>query len=61
MTTPALAWRKSSYSTQTSEDCVEVASLPAAAAVRDGKARERGPIAVSEAAWVALLDGVRRV
>lgn len=53
-----LAWRKSSYSgTQT--DCVEVAPLPGATAVRDSKRRDAGELRVAPRVWKALIEAVR--
>ncbi|WP_411091582.1 DUF397 domain-containing protein [Streptomyces sp. 049-1] len=51
MSTSELAWFKSSYSGSQGDDCVEVATCPAAVHVRDTKDR-RGPrLALSPAAW----------
>jgi hypothetical protein len=53
-------WRKSSYSGSSGGQCVEVArNLPAIVAVRDSKNRESGALAVTPAAWQALLAHVR--
>lgn len=55
------AWRKSSYSGDAqSSECVEVAPLEAVAGVRDTKARDRGHIEASPAAWCAFLTGLRK-
>lgn len=49
------AWRKSSYSTSTGSNCVEVAVLPDAIGVRDSKRPAAGRLAVSPPAWSAFL------
>lgn len=61
-TTTELTWRKSSYSSGSQGDCVEVAASPAAVHVRDSK-NTRGPqLALSPTAWgdfVASVSGPR--
>ncbi|WTW96279.1 DUF397 domain-containing protein [Streptomycetaceae bacterium NBC_01309] len=52
-------WRKSSYSSTANNDCVEVASLPQRAGVRDSKDRRRGHLSLSPYAWGHFLDSVR--
>jgi Domain of unknown function (DUF397) len=53
-------WRKSSYSGSSGGQCVEVAcNLPGVVAVRDSKNPERGTLAVTPAAWQALLASIR--
>ncbi|MEY9213970.1 DUF397 domain-containing protein [Thermobifida halotolerans] len=52
------AWRKSSYS-QAEANCVEVADLPAGAAVRDSKHPDAGHLAFPAAEWAGLLGAVR--
>jgi hypothetical protein len=53
-------WRKSSYSGSSGGQCVEVArNLPGIVAVRDSKDPENGALAVTPAAWRALLAGIR--
>lgn len=56
-----LKFRKSSYSQGRTENCVEVADLPAGegAAVRDTQNRELGMLAFPSAEWSALLETVR--
>lgn len=57
MTGDQRMWRKSSYSgTQT--NCVEVAAMPNATAIRDSKRRGGGELRVSRAAWKALVRAV---
>lgn len=52
------AWRKSSYSGG-GNNCVEVAHLPGAAAVRDSKNPEGGQLLFSADAWEAFLSGIK--
>lgn len=52
-----LDFRKSSYSDR--NNCVEVADLPAGAAVRDSQNPRQGHLEVPAAEWSALLAGVR--
>lgn len=54
-----LKFRKSSYSS-TAQECVEVADLPGAAAVRDTRYREAGHLLFPAAEWSALLESARR-
>ena len=53
------AWRKSSYSGG-GNNCVEVAHLPGAAAVRDSKDPEGGHLVFSAEAWETFLTGIKR-
>ncbi|WP_424642883.1 DUF397 domain-containing protein [Embleya sp. AB8] len=50
-----LAWRKSSYSGAQSE-CVEVAPIENATAIRDSKDPSVGTLAVNEISWAALTS-----
>lgn len=52
-------WRKSSYSTGGNQ-CVEVAHLGAAVAVRDSKNPDAGYLAFGAGEWRAFLDDARR-
>ena len=54
-----LRFRKSSYSGARTENCVEVADLPAGAAVRDSKHPDAGQLAFPAAEWAWLLGAVR--
>ncbi|WP_087101456.1 DUF397 domain-containing protein [Nocardiopsis sp. JB363] len=55
-----LIFRKSSYSQGRTENCVEVADLPSAAAVRDTQNREAGHLAFPSLEWSALLRASTR-
>ena len=44
MQTLSAPWRKSSYSTNGGQDCVEAASAPGEVLIRDTKDRGRGPV-----------------
>ncbi|MEV2277898.1 DUF397 domain-containing protein [Nocardiopsis sp. NPDC049922] len=54
MTQP-LTFRKSSYST-TAQECVEVADVPGASAVRDSTQPELGHLAFPSTEWTAFLE-----
>ncbi|MGR7003223.1 DUF397 domain-containing protein [Yinghuangia aomiensis] len=54
-----LAWRKSSYSDPQGGNCVEVANLPGIVFLRDSKLVAGPRLAVSPAAWQALVSSVR--
>lgn len=54
-----LKFRKSSYSAPRREDCVEVADLPAGAAVRDSKHPELGHLSFGASEWSAFLQATR--
>ncbi|MCX4584547.1 DUF397 domain-containing protein [Streptomyces sp. NBC_01481] len=54
-----LEWFKSSYSSEEGE-CVEVANGTRAIHVRDSKDTTRPALALSPAAWTALIETVRR-
>lgn len=51
------AWRKSSYSAQKT-DCIEVAPLPGATAVRDSTNPDGGELHVSHPVWRSFVRGV---
>lgn len=56
----ALSFRKSSYSGGATQDCVEVADLPAGgAAVRDSQHPDHGHFLLPSREWGALLSAVR--
>lgn len=54
----AASWRKSSYS-GSSSNCVEVALLPNAAAIRDSKNPGGGALVLDARMWAELLSAVR--
>ncbi|MEU3015867.1 DUF397 domain-containing protein [Nocardiopsis sp. NPDC007018] len=53
-----LTFRKSSYSS-TNRDCVEVADLPGASAVRDTQNRDAGHLTFASQEWAAMLSTAR--
>lgn len=55
MSTSGLAWFKSSYSSGSGDNCVEVAHTPRTVHVRDSKAQEGPELALSPAAWADFL------
>jgi hypothetical protein len=62
MNTPdlsAVRWRKSSHSGDTGGDCVEVAGLPGAVAVRDSKNPGGPALVLRHREFRTLLDQVK--
>ena len=55
MNTSELAWFKSSYSSASGDDCVEVASHPDAVHMRDSKDKEGPRLAFSPTAWGSFV------
>ncbi|MGN9759831.1 DUF397 domain-containing protein [Streptomyces sp. SD31] len=55
MSTPELAWFKSSYSGGDGDDCVEVATCPHTIHVRDSKAPQERQLALTTEAWAAFV------
>jgi hypothetical protein len=54
-------WRKSSYSSPTSNNCVEVATSPSGlVAVRDSKNPQAPALILTPAQWRSLLAATRR-
>ncbi|WP_030378396.1 MULTISPECIES: DUF397 domain-containing protein [unclassified Streptomyces] len=53
---PESAWVKSSYSTGSGGECVEVAATPATIHVRDSKDTTRAALAVEPTAWTAFVE-----
>ncbi|WP_325050733.1 DUF397 domain-containing protein [Actinomadura spongiicola] len=53
-------WRKSSYSGSTGGDCVEVASLGDANAVRDSKNPEGSVLTLDRDAWSAMISQIKQ-
>ena len=60
MSTSELTWFKSTYSSGSEGDCVEVAACPAAIHIRDSKDRQGPQLALSPAAWAGFLTYARR-
>ncbi|MDJ1136094.1 DUF397 domain-containing protein [Streptomyces iconiensis] len=57
--TPA-TWRKSSYSGNDNDDCVEVAhNTPALVPVRDSKAVEGPVLTFGPGAWASFIDHIK--
>ncbi|MGW0761928.1 DUF397 domain-containing protein [Streptomyces sp. NPDC002814] len=56
----AARWRKSSYSSDTGGECVEVAPLTPHVAVRDSKNPGAGTLTLSPEAYVAFVGHVGR-
>ena len=54
-----MMWRKSSYSSDQGDNCVEVATLPNGTAVRDSKDPADPILRFSADAWRAFLNGVK--
>ncbi|MDT0380454.1 DUF397 domain-containing protein [Streptomyces sp. DSM 42041] len=51
------AWRKSSYSSGSGDDCVEVSADAGGVRVRDSKVGVRGPqVAVKALAWASFVE-----
>ncbi|MFD5013907.1 DUF397 domain-containing protein [Streptomyces chartreusis] len=53
---PESAWFKSSYSTGSGGECVEVAIRPGRVHVRDSKDTTRATLAVEPTAWSAFVE-----
>jgi hypothetical protein len=54
-----LQWRKSSYS-GSGNNCVEVASVAGACAVRDSKNPDGGHLVFDAEDWEAFISGIKR-
>ncbi|EEP70782.1 hypothetical protein MCAG_01109 [Micromonospora sp. ATCC 39149] len=57
---PADRWRKSSRSSASGSNCVEVAELPDALAVRDSKDPGGPALLFDRNAWSSFVTGLRR-
>jgi hypothetical protein len=57
MSTPA--WRKSTRSDTSGNDCVEAARLPGAVGLRDSKSPDAGHLTVSPTTFGGLLNRIR--
>ncbi|MEU3229757.1 DUF397 domain-containing protein [Nocardiopsis alba] len=55
-----LTFRKSSYSGARDQNCVEVADVPGASAIRDSQNPGSGHLTFSSSEWTALLTTTRR-
>ncbi|BCL31036.1 DUF397 domain-containing protein [Streptomyces aurantiacus] len=51
-----LTWFKSSYSTGSGGECIEVAASPATVHVRDSKDTTRASLAVQPTTWTAFVQ-----
>ena len=60
MSTTELSWFKSSYSGDSSGDCVEVANRPTTVHVRDSKNTQGPQLALSPTAWSDFVDYATR-
>ncbi|WP_435108856.1 DUF397 domain-containing protein [Nocardiopsis synnemataformans] len=58
-TIPNDLFRKSSYSQPQGQNCVEVADLPAASAVRDTQNRDLGHLLFGSGDWASALAVVK--
>jgi hypothetical protein len=56
MSTTELAWFKSSYSSGSEGDCVEVATCPDSVHVRDSKDKQGPQLALSPATWTDFVS-----
>ena len=56
---PSSPWRKSSHSGASGDNCVEVAGLPAAIAVRDSKNPEGPKLMFGRVAFSVFARGLR--
>jgi hypothetical protein len=52
-------WKKSSRSASASGNCVEIATVPGAVAVRDSKDPEGPVLIIGPAAWVSFLGSIQ--
>ncbi|OII66815.1 MULTISPECIES: DUF397 domain-containing protein [unclassified Streptomyces] len=57
---PETAWFKSSYSTGSGGECIEVAVRPDRVHVRDSKDTTRAALAVPPTAWTAFVQFAAR-
>ncbi|MEU8343539.1 DUF397 domain-containing protein [Spirillospora sp. NPDC048832] len=56
----SVMWRKSSYSQPTQSDCVEVARVGPAKAVRDSKNPHGGVLTMEQDLWAAFVSQIKR-
>ncbi|TSB17898.1 DUF397 domain-containing protein [Streptomyces benahoarensis] len=55
MSTTELSWFKSSYSSSSGDDCVEVATCPTTIHIRDSKDKNGPQLAVASDTWSAFV------
>jgi hypothetical protein len=55
----AMHWRKSSHSGQGGEDCVELADLPNAVAVRDSKNPDGPRLTFAASEWATFTTAIK--
>ncbi|MDG9701350.1 DUF397 domain-containing protein [Streptomyces sp. DH37] len=60
MSSTELSWFKSSHSSGSGDDCVEVASCPGTVHVRDSKDKDGPRLAVAPEAWSDFLAHAAR-
>ena len=61
MQTLSVPWRKSTYSTNGGQDCIEAASVPGAVLIRDTKNNGHGPVLrLSFTAFAEFTTRVRK-
>ncbi|ALO96347.1 DUF397 domain-containing protein [Streptomyces olivaceoviridis] len=60
MSTAALAWFKSSYSSSEGGNCLEVATTPTTIHIRDSKNTPGPTLTLSPVTWTRFLDGIAR-
>ena len=60
MSTTELAWFKSSYSGDSSGQCLEVATLPTTIHVRDSKNTQGPQLALSPTTWTEFVEFAAR-
>lgn len=61
MPTASTLWRKSSYSNGMGGECLEMAPLPGAIAVRDSKVAPGAQLKLSTAAWQSFIQALPRI
>ncbi|AEY91907.1 hypothetical protein SHJG_6640 [Streptomyces hygroscopicus subsp. jinggangensis 5008] len=59
-TAAALAWFKSSYSSNEGGNCLEVATTPTTIHIRDSKNTPGPTLTLSPVTWTRFLDGIAR-
>ncbi|MEU6381247.1 DUF397 domain-containing protein [Streptomyces sp. NPDC046909] len=59
MSTRELAWFKSSYSSGSGDDCIEVAVTPATIHIRDSKTPQTPHLTLSPTTWSDFVTAVK--